>query len=97
METIMNALDVFLDLPWDKQEELLRMHGHRRQIRSEAESIKRARRELDAEEAALQQRCQHPAVRKTHRRLDHYDSHATFYTDFYCPDCDKHWTLDGSL
>lgn len=93
----MNPLDVFLDLPWDKQEELLRMHGHRRQIRSEAESIKRGRRDLDAEEAALQQRCQHPAGKKTHRREDRWDTKPEFYTDFYCPDCDKRWTHPGSL
>lgn len=93
----MNALDVFLDLPWDKQEEVLRIHQRRKIIRDEANKIKQKRHELAEAEAALQQHCKHPAVRKTHRRNDHYDSHATFYTDFYCPDCDKRWALDGSL
>ena len=92
----MNALDVFLDLPWDKQEELLRMHQRRRIVRDEADKIKQKRSELNESEAALQEYCKHPAVKKTHKRIDHYDSHASYYTDFYCPDCDKRWSVEGS-
>ena len=93
----MNALDVFLDLPWDKQEELLRMHQRRKIIRDEADKIKQKRLELAEAEAALQQHCKHPAGKKTHRREDVWGANPEFYTDFYCPDCDRRWTLDGSL
>jgi len=89
-------IEEFFSLPQAQQEEVARLVLKRRKIREEAQDIKTHRDRLNQQERELQELCTHPAVRKTHKRNEHYDSHATFYTDYYCPDCDKRWSVEGS-
>lgn len=96
MNTTMNV-EEFFELPQAQQEEIARLVLKRRKIRDEAQAIKDKQDQLAQQERELQELCTHPAVKKTHRRHEHYDSHTNFSTDFYCPDCDKRWALEGSL
>jgi len=95
MNPAMN-IEEFFNLPQAEQEEIARLVLKRRKIRDEAQDIKTHRDRLNELETELQQKCTHPAVKKTHKRNEHYDSHTNFSTDFYCPDCDKRWTEQGS-
>lgn len=96
MNTTMNV-EEFFTLPQAQQEEIARLVLKRRKICDEALDIKTHRQRLNQQERELQELCTHPAVKKTHRRNEHYDSHTNFSTDFYCSDCDKRWTMPGSL
>jgi hypothetical protein len=96
MNTTMNV-EEFFSLPQAQQEEIARLVLKRRKICQEAQDIKTHRDRLNQQERELQELCTHPAVKKTHRRHEQYDSHTNFSTDFYCPDCDKRWTAEGSL
>lgn len=89
-------IEEFFSLPQAQQEEVARLVLKRRKIREEAQDIKTHRDRLNQQERELQELCTHPAVRKIHKRNEHYDSHTTFYTDYYCPDCDKRWSVEGS-
>ncbi len=46
----------------------------------------------------LQTECQHPnVIKKHHSNTGNYDpSDDCYWTTFYCPDCHKQWTVDGS-
>lgn len=96
MNTTMNV-EEFFTLPQAQQEEIARLVLKRRDICNRAKEIKERRDQLNLQERELQELCTHPAVKKTHRRHEHYDSHTNFSTDFYCPDCDKRWSAEGSL
>jgi hypothetical protein len=46
----------------------------------------------------LQSECKHELARKKYgSNTGNYDPHSDCYwTDFYCPICDKRWSVDGS-
>lgn len=95
VNTTMN-IEEFFSLPQAQQEEVARLVLKRRKIRSEAQDIKTHRERLNELERELQETCTHPAVKKTHGKDDSYD-YKRYWTEFYCPDCDKRWTMEGSL
>jgi hypothetical protein len=68
-----------------------------RVIAQKAQEIKNHRAKLNVQEQELQEICEHPAAKKTYRRNTGWEAKDTFSTDFYCSDCDKHWTMPGSL
>jgi hypothetical protein len=48
---------------------------------------------------ALQEKCQHPDVVKRHKSdTGNWDrGQDCYWMEFSCPDCDKFWTVEGSV
>ena len=49
--------------------------------------------------ARVQSKCSHKKVEKKHRGdTGNYDpSNDRYWTEMYCPTCDKRWTVEGSV
>lgn len=91
-------LRLFLNLPAADRDALLALHTQQQKIARTRDQIKAKRKHADDLEKAIQEECTHPMVVKTHRAsTGNYDPSADCYwTDMHCPDCDKHWSEEGS-
>jgi transposase-like protein len=86
----------FLDLDLEKQEELLKIHHRRVQIRRRRESIAKEQEDLNSDLASLQESCNHIASTKTSVcNEDDYGRRTQGGTHSYkCPDCGKYWSTE---
>lgn len=64
-------------------------------IKKQVAQIKADIRALHVRLAACQKRCKHPnASRTACSNTGNYDpSQDSYWYDFHCPDCDRHWTM----
>lgn len=86
----------FFNLSVEERDRLTAIHTKQNRIRSVSASIKQQLDVLNQEYRANQQDCLHPFAKKMHNRSDGYGEDPHFTTNFYCPDCDKNWTEEGS-
>lgn len=71
----------------------------RNKVRQKWEVLQQKRNNLAMKLRLLQNEvCSHPVVEKEHRvDTGNYDTNSDhYYTKFHCPDCDKHWTEEGT-
>jgi len=56
-------------------------------------------KKYDAKLDALRERCRHPNVEKQHKGdTGNWDrGQDCYWTEFNCPDCQKFWTVEGSV
>ena len=68
-------------------------------MKTKAQTIMENIGKLKEELREVQNKCKHKKVVKTYRsNRDDYDRlDISYYTDFYCPTCQKYWQMEGSL
>jgi hypothetical protein len=86
----------FLSLPEEERDRLTVLHNSQLPVRRERDRIKKEFAYLNAAYEDLKERCKHPFVRVTPRGdTGNYDpSQNRYWSEHYCPDCDKRWTIE---
>lgn len=83
----------FLDLPFEKRQEMVQMHEKQRKIRETTNNIKEQRRKLDIQEMNTQMICDHFFAIKRYEAFENEFGNYTGGGEYhcYCPDCDRRW------
>jgi hypothetical protein len=86
----------FFNLSEEERDKLTALHNSQLPIRRERDRIKKEFGYLNAAYEDLKERCKHPFVRVTDRGdTGNYDpSQNRYWSEHYCPDCDKRWTVE---
>lgn len=87
----------FFELSSEERDRLVQIHHDQKEIYDRTRDIKRKQALLNEQYQQNQERCTHPFPKKTHRADNDYGCATSYSTDFYCSDCDKRWTKEGSL
>jgi Spy/CpxP family protein refolding chaperone len=86
----------FFNLTVEERDRLIAIHYKQKRIRETSQYIKQELDRINEQYRANQDDCQHPFAKKNHVKYEGYSEKPIYSTEFYCSDCDKRWTEEGS-